>query len=161
MGGKTVVPFVQGSWTVWLNGWDAVFNYRCPNGGAVSGLESKHDNGKEDRLFQVRCSEPQTHLISYESERAQGGWKNDWDGPMNWQCTGMVAGVSYMHSEHSNEKEDRRWKYGCRTYCPKCGSDYYRTSCGSDGECRKCSNLKCPSDQYRVGSCSGASNGYS
>ena len=39
-------------------------------------------------------------------------WANNWDGVLNWSCPTGQALVG-MYSEHSNRKEDRRFKFKC------------------------------------------------
>ena len=35
----------------WQTKWDAPFTYSCPNNRPLKRIESIHDNGKEDRVF--------------------------------------------------------------------------------------------------------------
>eukprot|EP00666_Eupelagonemidae_sp_cell4sb_P012721 gene12721-21265_t len=39
----------------WANSWDGAMNYTCPHNKVMCGLESYHDNRKEDRRFKVKC----------------------------------------------------------------------------------------------------------
>merc|ERR1712200_22531 len=36
-------------------GWDEMLTYSCPSGKVITGMDSIHNNGKEDRLFKFRC----------------------------------------------------------------------------------------------------------
>jgi len=46
----------QQEWTGYLNSWDGILNYRCPETDqAIIGLSSDHDNRREDRRWKVRC----------------------------------------------------------------------------------------------------------
>ncbi|GFS13758.1 hemagglutinin/amebocyte aggregation factor [Elysia marginata] len=42
-------------WTDYVNNWDAPMNFMCPTDYVVAGLQSYHDNRKEDRLFKFKC----------------------------------------------------------------------------------------------------------
>jgi len=42
-------------WSDWANSYDATFSYYCPNNGVMTGLESQHDNSKQDRRWRYRC----------------------------------------------------------------------------------------------------------
>jgi len=42
-------------WTGYVNGWDEMLTYSCPSGKVITGMDSIHNNGKEDRLFKFRC----------------------------------------------------------------------------------------------------------
>lgn len=39
----------------WVNEWDQKFEHRCPKGWILGGLQSQHDNGREDRLWKFQC----------------------------------------------------------------------------------------------------------
>ena len=39
------------------------------------------------------------------------GWANQWDRPLSFQCS-YRRYISWVNSEHSNHREDRRWAYG-------------------------------------------------
>ena len=39
------------------NGWDAHFARSCPSPRVMVGVESYHDNGREDRRFRFKCCE--------------------------------------------------------------------------------------------------------
>ena len=38
-----------------INDWDGMMNYTCPDGRVLGGMYSVHDNGKEDRRFRPYC----------------------------------------------------------------------------------------------------------
>jgi hypothetical protein len=42
-------------WTGFVNDWDAVMNYVCPDNRFMAGMYSEHNNGREDRRFQFYC----------------------------------------------------------------------------------------------------------
>ena len=39
----------------WVNEWDEKFEFTCPSGWALQGMQSKHDNRREDRLWKFSC----------------------------------------------------------------------------------------------------------
>lgn len=39
----------------WVNEHDEKFEHRCPKGWFLGGLQSKHDNGSEDRVWKFSC----------------------------------------------------------------------------------------------------------
>ena len=91
----------------YINDFDEMLLYECPHGaGVVTGLQSEHDNGPEDRRWDVKCcSSPNTcyhdcHFTPYI---------NDYDDPMDYMVQGeyMIAG---LESEHDNGPEDRKWR---------------------------------------------------
>merc|ERR1711911_169426 len=43
------------SWTGNVNGWDEMLTYNCPSGKVITGMDSTHNNGREDRVFKFRC----------------------------------------------------------------------------------------------------------
>ena len=43
--------------------------------------------------------------------RTSTGWVNEWDRPLSFQCPSTQY-ISWVNSEHSNRREDRRWNYG-------------------------------------------------
>jgi len=94
-------------WTADLNGWDEDIFYLCQDNRVITGWASRHNNGKEDRIFQVQCCrKPNTP----PSNCVLTNWANDWDQKMDFQ-TGANKGITAMFSVHDNNKEDRRWKF--------------------------------------------------
>ena len=41
----------------YVNDWDEVIAFQCPQNGYITGIDSYHDNGHEDRRFKFRCCE--------------------------------------------------------------------------------------------------------
>lgn len=39
----------------WMNAMDKPLSYKCPDGMAISEINSKHDNFFEDRVFDISC----------------------------------------------------------------------------------------------------------
>eukprot|EP00483_Globobulimina_turgida_P010854 UN10875 len=46
---------VNCGWTGYLNEWDAALNFDCPSNGVIRSIWSRHDNGREDRLWRFEC----------------------------------------------------------------------------------------------------------
>merc|ERR1711981_1131150 len=53
---RTAVAVPKGSWTGWQNRYDKDVNYNCPARTVLVGIGSQHNNDKEDRRWQFRCS---------------------------------------------------------------------------------------------------------
>lgn len=116
--------FAGGS--AWFNAWDGVLNFVCPvrNGkhGSISRMQSVHDNGREDRLWNLECR----YDIPTTGSCSWSGFVNGYDGLMNYGCpsNGYMAGA---WSQHSNHHEDRIWRFLC---CPlPLGRSNCRWSC--------------------------------
>lgn len=41
-------------------------------------------------------------------------WKNDWDKPLNFQCSSRKSSIHQIVSYHDNKMEDRRFDFNCR-----------------------------------------------
>ena len=55
---KLILPgFVTPTCKKWgyVNEYDEIVNFGCPNRGIVTGFESKHDNHHEDRIWKINC----------------------------------------------------------------------------------------------------------
>lgn len=96
------------SWSGYVNNYDALVLFTCPNEGYLNGVHSVHHNGAEDRIFKFRCCTPRSgHCL-----------KNcHWTGFVN----GMDAYFSYfvpysyvirgVSSIHDNGPEDRIFQF--------------------------------------------------
>ena len=85
----------------YANDWDLPMNFMCPVNQYIAGVESRHDNGREDRRWKFTCCGIQRR-ITYSCR--QTGYVNDWDAPMNFQAGGgeVITGV---YSYHDNRRE--------------------------------------------------------
>merc|ERR1712212_1414534 len=43
------------AWSGYVNSFDAMISYTCPSGKVMTGMDSYHDNGREDRRFRFHC----------------------------------------------------------------------------------------------------------
>jgi len=100
------------AWTGY-QGWDAHGTWECPHGGAIAGMDSYHDNGKEDRRYRWYCC--QFSNVRNIATEGWSGWINGWDGVLN-HAPPADAWWGGIHSIHDNGKEDRvfkrRWRRG-------------------------------------------------
>jgi len=46
----------KGGWTNYINGWDAQLDFGCKEDEVLVGVNSYHDNRREDRRWRFRCS---------------------------------------------------------------------------------------------------------
>ncbi|XP_074647818.1 uncharacterized protein LOC141903556 [Tubulanus polymorphus] len=105
----------------WKNQWDQPLNFQCPNNQHIQWFKSRHDNGREDRLFDMNCRPGYVG-----TDCSWTGYLNDWDRVVSFVCRkGIVTG---FHSYHDNGKEDRRWKLRCCKLVTKPGQSCYWTS---------------------------------
>lgn len=108
----TVVLGVQAGYD---NDWDRPLSVTCGSRKSINRIYSTHDNGKEDRRWDIECSNL-PGVASLLRLRETCSWTshyvNDWDYPFNYNCphNGYITG---MYSVHDNGKEDRRWKFRC------------------------------------------------
>ena len=47
----------------YVNNYDNIMNFECPDRGIVTGFESKHDNKKEDRIWKINCCNVSANLV--------------------------------------------------------------------------------------------------
>lgn len=93
------------SWTGFVNSYDDLLNFKCPNNGFISGIYSVHSNKREDRRFEFKCC----HSSSYSRHSCKWSHTTNWDADIDYSTTwGWLAGA---HSYHNNHYEDRRWQF--------------------------------------------------
>ena len=101
------------SWSGYLNDYDDDFAFDARDTyrkqGAISGVESIHSNYSEDRIFNFRVSVPAGD--PHFTERSHGN-ENEFDQESSVDCPTDYA-LTYIASQHSNRKEDRKWQYKC------------------------------------------------
>ncbi|GFO33132.1 hemagglutinin/amebocyte aggregation factor [Plakobranchus ocellatus] len=86
-------------WTGYVNGWDAVMNFVCPRDYLITGLQSYHDNRREDRRFKFKCC-TQKGYQTYSCSLTP--YKNGWDGPLNYAVPNeqVFVGWAGFHDNH-------------------------------------------------------------
>ena len=85
----------------YANEWDRPMNFMCPANKYIAGVESHHDNGREDRRWRFTCCAIQNRITA---SCHQTGYVNDYDAPMNFQANhGEV--ITGVYSYHDNGRE--------------------------------------------------------
>merc|ERR1711998_105295 len=95
-------------WLGNINGWDGHMNWHTNGHTYVSGLQSWHNNGYEDRIFKPLV----TNIGSTQHGRHITGFVNNMDGTFAYTCPTNKAIVGF-YSYHNNGAEDRRWRFYC------------------------------------------------
>jgi len=110
-GSATGLDCHEQSWTGWKNDWDGGLSYTCPTNQVLHGIESYHDNGKEDRRWKFQCC----RVSSGVSVQKNGwsGYLNDWDRELSYRCPASNQAIVGLSSYHDNRREDRKWKVRC------------------------------------------------
>jgi len=91
-----------------INGWDGHMNWSIGGTTYISGLQSWHNNGREDRIFRPLL----TTIGAGQYGRQWSGWVNNMDAYFAYSCPNNKAMVG-MLSYHHNGYEDRRWRFMC------------------------------------------------
>ncbi|RUS80537.1 hypothetical protein EGW08_011677 [Elysia chlorotica] len=94
-------------WTDYMNGWDEPVSFMCPADHVIVGVQSYHDNHREDRRTKFKCCKHQGYS-TYSCSLTQ--FRNEWDRPLDYGVTGNRVLVGWA-SVHSNSREDRRHKF--------------------------------------------------
>lgn len=99
----------------WINRYDGYLSWSSGSSYWLNGASSKHDNGKEDRVWDLKKG------------RSLGGWKGSYKQVystsysnyfnVNWYSSNRL--VSAVTSTHSNNKEDRAWKFTAHEVHPE------------------------------------------
>ncbi|XP_005099814.2 hemagglutinin/amebocyte aggregation factor [Aplysia californica] len=98
-------------WSNYVNDFDQLIEYQCPNDNVVAGISSYHDNHPEDRRFKFYCCRP-NDLVTHGCEYT--GYVNSYDQLLNYTVPdGWV--LRGMTSVHDNSKNDRIFQFDvCR-----------------------------------------------
>ncbi|XP_074649188.1 uncharacterized protein LOC141904498 [Tubulanus polymorphus] len=95
------------SWTGYLNDWDGVLSFVCPQNGIVTGFQSYHDNYREDRRWKLRCC----NLVTKPGLSCHWtGYLANWDKQIDYLFPAGQAMVG-MYSKHDNRREDRLFQF--------------------------------------------------
>ncbi|XP_063443349.1 hemagglutinin/amebocyte aggregation factor-like [Mytilus trossulus] len=90
-------------WSSYANDFDQFFSYQCANHGFITGIQSYHDNGHEDRKFKFHCCEIQ------EMDLSECYYTNP--NPFDATFTTTVPenlvfrGVTSSHNNHHEDRE--------------------------------------------------------
>ncbi|XP_060556930.1 hemagglutinin/amebocyte aggregation factor-like isoform X1 [Ruditapes philippinarum] len=97
----------------YLNAYDQDLNFACPKETqSVSHVESIHDNHKEDRMFDISCSDVTNDVSGVRASCFVTGHQNQYDQLLAYECPGNHY-ISGMYSHHDNKYEDRIWRFKC------------------------------------------------
>ena len=104
--------------------WDDYWIRGCGGNSALYYVYSYHDNGKEDRRFQVRCADVGNNNVQLTDCGWYGYYPGNFDDRINMECpnNGVVRSIE---SYHDNGSEDRKYKFEC---CRMIESDVYIVS---------------------------------
>ncbi|CAN2390959.1 Dermatopontin, partial [Pristimantis euphronides] len=95
------------SWSSYANDFDEEFTFICPFGSVLSGMESYHDNKREDRRWKFLCCQGDKAV---QQNCKWSGYVNDFDSYLRWDAPSNYYLVG-VQSYHDNKREDRRWSY--------------------------------------------------
>ncbi|XP_032834155.1 hemagglutinin/amebocyte aggregation factor-like isoform X2 [Petromyzon marinus] len=98
--------------TSYVNTFDEKLDFTCPFNSIVSGIGSYHNNDAEDRRWKFTCT-MQANVCLGACQWTD--YLNDFDSPIFWVAPDSRYLVG-AHSYHSNDAEDRRWKF---QFCTK------------------------------------------
>jgi len=93
------------------NGWDAEQWCLCKPGQKVSSMKSWHDNGREDRRWEMKCEDIKPEFKVTSSRWFHTTSANAWDGHVKWEGWWDDSFLVGMTSVHDNHREDRQFKF--------------------------------------------------
>ena len=103
------------------NKWDEKLTKDCDEKSGFYLVQSKHDNYREDRLWEFQCRKVVSKCSDSPTCTKTESYINEFNEVISFMCgkNGYIAGVE---SYHDNSKEDRRWKFTC------CSVPFYTTT---------------------------------
>jgi len=103
------------SWSGYTD-WDATWTIGN-EGDVITGVDSYHDNGKEDRRYKIKTCKL-TDLASEVVVEHDSGWRNSWDRELSYDLAGHQF-LTKITSQHDNRMEDRQFKFSTVEFaCP-------------------------------------------
>jgi len=93
------------SWSGYVNSMRKYFDWQCPHGKVMAGVESYHQNGKEDREFNFLCCRVRGGL----SHCGQSGYVNNYDKEVNYGSGGKF--ITGWRSKFSWWHKDRKFSF--------------------------------------------------
>lgn len=102
-----------------VTGFDQSFNFDCPEGTALSGFLSRHNNDREDRDWRFSCcnineeGNARYRLVRVEREQHH----NAIDFNLDKRCNENQVMIG-LASVHTNEREDRWYNVKCALVVP-------------------------------------------
>lgn len=89
----------------WNNEWDRPVFQMCDNNGYICGLQSEHDNKKEDRRFKFQCCTSK----KYKTMDCSTKHLNAFQQELKFKLPRRFFVLTGLYSYHRNDKEDRVW----------------------------------------------------
>eukprot|EP00092_Neocalanus_flemingeri_P081720 GFUD01102138.1.p1 GENE.GFUD01102138.1~~GFUD01102138.1.p1 ORF type:complete len:113 (-),score=20.32 GFUD01102138.1:25-363(-) len=91
----------------YVNNFDETFVYECTNvAGVITGMQSVHSNGAEDRRWSYKCC---SATATCYHDCFFTPYINEFDQPMDFTLQDGYQ-LTGTESEHDNGKEDRVWR---------------------------------------------------
>lgn len=135
------------------NNFDQRLAFTCPRGKVLTGIQSVHHNGFEDRRFRFRCCGLQVEKGAETNRlvkpRNFGPYVNEYDGPLDQAAVvaGKAATFCGFSSVHHNGREDRRFRFKlCR---PGLNAKFGRTTVSdatNSNQLDGVSKIECPAN---------------
>ena len=88
-------------WTGYVNNYDDIMDFKCATNFVIRGVYSRHNNGREDRIWRFYCCRATYH---YTRNCRRSGFVNGYDGYMNFNANSGHAIVGAF-SIHDNGRE--------------------------------------------------------
>ncbi|XP_074656967.1 uncharacterized protein LOC141910143 [Tubulanus polymorphus] len=94
-------------WTGYLNRWNEVVNFVCPDNGVVTGFYGIYSDRDEDRRWELRCCK----LVTKPGQSCYWtNWLATWHYPVDNRFPPGQA-MTGMYSVYNNRKDDRLFKF--------------------------------------------------
>jgi len=98
-----------GAYTAWDGTWTL-----GSEGDVITGIESQHDNHKEDRQYKIKSCKLMDATV--KAVHHDIDWRNDFDGQLSSDLPGQHF-LTQITSHHDNWKEDRQFKFSTVEFC--------------------------------------------
>lgn len=160
---KNTVAVTHVSTSGYVNAFDAVTNYTCPDNTVMCGEISYHNNGTEDRRHSFRCCALSVDGVKLNQRHCTwSGSVNDMDRLLNYTCPNDTIMAGH-YSWHDNGTEDRVYDFYCCSYnTPSQNIKLAECEIVPDGSWANSwdqpVNFTCPSNKVKVGEVSIHSN---
>ena len=93
--------FTNCQWTGWQNDYDQPLMFQCPTNKVLAGVESVHDNRREDRRWKFQCCGAKDY---YTRNCYLTNWINNWDSSMD-RAVPSPQVLTGAFSYHDNRRE--------------------------------------------------------
>ena len=102
-------PSIRCKWYNDINEWDSPLLFTCPSDYYIAGIKSRHNNGREDRRWSIKCCRSE----GYHTESCQLTKEiNQFRQPIDYTaelsgCAGEEGQAFFagLHSFHDNKQE--------------------------------------------------------